>query len=62
MTKERLYIDPWCARNVRKVNNCRNCLHYFECEEAGCSVAPRAIERLESKKEFNRLYGNEDDD
>lgn len=44
------FIDLWCARNVRKVQSCEECLHYQECLEAGHSLAPRAEERLLKQK------------
>lgn len=44
------FIDLWCARNVRKVQSCEECLHYQECLAAGHSLAPRAEERALKQK------------
>ncbi len=38
------FIDKWCAKNVRKVSFCSECIHYEECKKKGGSVSPRAIE------------------
>ena len=38
-----LYVDKWCAKNVRKVIDCTQCLHYEECRKAGHSISPRAL-------------------
>lgn len=45
----RIYIDRWCASNVRKVWSCEQCLHYLACKEAGHSLSPRAIEHRENR-------------
>lgn len=44
-------IDPWCARTIRKVWDCRQCLHYDECMAAGHSIVPSAIEHNGAAKE-----------
>lgn len=42
--KGRLYVDRWCANNVRKVKDCSCCLHFEACKKAGHSLSPTAIE------------------
>lgn len=41
------FVDKWCAKHIRKVSFCEECLHHAECLEKGHSVAPSAIERKE---------------
>ena len=48
--KGRVYIDRWCARNVRKVNECKDCLHFEACKKAGHSLSPTAIEHANTNK------------
>lgn len=36
------FVDRWCAKNVRKVSFCQECLHYAECLKAGKSLSPAA--------------------
>lgn len=49
--KDPFFIDKWCAKNVRKVSFCSECMHYQECLEAGHSLSPRAMEHnLANKK------------
>ena len=53
MTSEKFaneFIDRWCAKNIRKVKCCAECLHYQECLEKGASVCPSAIERVMKQK------------
>ena len=44
------FIDKWCARTIRKVRWCAECLHYYECKQKGASVAPSAIAHALNKK------------
>ena len=45
--EDAFFIDRWCAKNVRKVSYCEECLHYKECKAKGESVSPRAKARYE---------------
>ena len=44
------FIDRWCARHVRKVSFCAECLHYQECLVAEEPGSPSAIEHRKAKK------------
>ena len=43
------FIDKWCAKHVRKVSFCSECLHYRKCLEKTESIAPAAIEHNKLK-------------
>lgn len=45
------FVDRWCAKNVRKVSFCQECLHYGECLKAGKSLSPAAQNRKGKTRE-----------
>lgn len=38
------FIDKWCAKHIRKVSFCEECLWYDKCKAQGFSVSPAAQE------------------
>lgn len=55
-TIEKPYIDKWCARTIRKVSACKDCLHYDECKLAGHSIVGSAIEHNKQLSEVKDRF------
>lgn len=55
-TIEKPYLDKWCARTIRKVSACKDCLHYDECKSAGHSIVGSAIEHNKQLSEVKDRF------
>lgn len=55
-TIEKPYLDRWCARTIRKVSACKDCLHYDECKSAGHSIVGSAIEHNKQLSEVKDRF------
>lgn len=55
-TIEKPYLDKWCARTIRKVSACKDCLHYDECKLAGHSIVGSAIEHNKQLSEVKDRF------